>query len=449
MAGRAGGAGDRVVIIGGGSTGALAAVRLAERGFRVTTLEKAAIGNGSSSRLSACIRAQFGVAETIIGMRYSEWWYSHFHEILETLPADTQPVIRQNGYLFLYEDPDHAAASRWHAGAVPPAALRSAAAEAWDRARERAALQQDLGVPVEVLEPDEVARRWPHIEADRLIGATWCAEDGFLAPHLIYGEGFRRARELGVEVRQGVEVTNAFLRDGRIVALETTDGPVAGDWFVNATNAWAPRVSTWLGGMELAIAPTKRYLYTLRPDEPIMSAEEWDRLPMTIYGLAPGRGACSRPDGPQLLLTWSHETDPEPDFTDADQDRISPGFNHAHGTENHGYAILEQIDAFAPRLAECGGLTATASGYYAMTPDANPLIGKDWRVPNLVHAAGFSGHGLMHAPITAVMVEAIIAGDAVDGRVRLPAPFDAHTIDLAAFNPGRDFSLTRHEAMVL
>jgi glycine/D-amino acid oxidase-like deaminating enzyme len=84
-----------------------------------------------------------------------------------------------------------------------------------------------------------------------------------------------------------------------------------------------------------------------------------------------------------------------------------------------------------------------------MTPDANPLIGKDWRVPNLVHAAGFSGHGLMHAPITAVMVEAIIAGDAVDGRVRLPAPFDAHTIDLAAFNPGRDFSLTRHEAMVL
>jgi sarcosine oxidase subunit beta len=45
-----------VVIIGGGSTGALSAVRLAEQGFQVTVLEKAQIGNGSSSRSAAGIR---------------------------------------------------------------------------------------------------------------------------------------------------------------------------------------------------------------------------------------------------------------------------------------------------------------------------------------------------------------------------------------------------------
>ena len=48
---------DHVVLIGGGSTNALTAVRLAERGFRVTILEKAKIGNGSSSRSAAGIRA--------------------------------------------------------------------------------------------------------------------------------------------------------------------------------------------------------------------------------------------------------------------------------------------------------------------------------------------------------------------------------------------------------
>ncbi len=47
---------EHVVLIGGGSTNALAAVRLAERGFRVTVLEKAKIGNGSSSRSAAGIR---------------------------------------------------------------------------------------------------------------------------------------------------------------------------------------------------------------------------------------------------------------------------------------------------------------------------------------------------------------------------------------------------------
>src|SRR5947207_12284851 len=98
---------EHVVIIGGGATSALIAVRLAERGFRVTVLEKSQVGNGSSSRSAAGIRAQFSTEETVVGMQYSEWWYSHFHDHLHS-PTDVrqQPVLRQNGYLFLYEDLD-------------------------------------------------------------------------------------------------------------------------------------------------------------------------------------------------------------------------------------------------------------------------------------------------------------------------------------------------------
>src|SRR5437899_12824052 len=98
---------DRVVLIGGGSTNALIAVRLAERGFRVTILEKAKIGNGSSSRSAAGIRAQFSIEETVVGMQYSEWWYSHFHDLLHSPPdVRDHPVMRQNGYLFLYVSTD-------------------------------------------------------------------------------------------------------------------------------------------------------------------------------------------------------------------------------------------------------------------------------------------------------------------------------------------------------
>ena len=75
---------EHVVIIGGGATSALIAVRLAERGFRVTVLEKAQVGNGSSSRSAAGIRAQFSTEETVVGMQYSEWWYSHFHDLLHS-----------------------------------------------------------------------------------------------------------------------------------------------------------------------------------------------------------------------------------------------------------------------------------------------------------------------------------------------------------------------------
>ena len=432
--------GDRVVLIGGGVSAALSAVRLTERGFQVTVLEKAALGNGSSSRSMAGIRAQFGVEETIVGMSFSKWYYERFHDLLRTPGDQRQPVIKQNGYLFLYDLPS---------GPDLPAERRQAAAAAWERAQEKAALQRRLGAPVEVLDPGQIAERWPFISSERLIGATWCPTDGFLYPIQIYGEGFRRAEELGATIVQRAEVLSGEQRGGRLAAVETTRGRFEADWFVNCTNAWAPRTSARLGGMPLAIAPVKRYLYLFRPERHLLSDEEWQRLPMTIFGMGSSIGAHYRPEGDQLLLAGMHQAQPEPDFRDEDQDLIAAGFHHQHGIDNLGLRILQEIAAYAPDLAESGGLTATTSGYYGLTPDANPLIGPDAQLGNLFHAAGFSGHGVMHAPITALLVESLVAGDTEGGVVQLPAPFVGHHIDLRAFAPGRDFSQSVRESAVL
>lgn len=432
----------QVVIIGGGATSALIAVRLAERGFRVTVLEKAQLGNGSSSRSSAGIRAQFTTEETVIGMQYSEWWYSHFHELLcSSSDVSTQPVIRQNGYLFLYEASE--AIPAWQPR------IRHEVAQNWQHAQAATRMQQRVGLPVELLTPQAVQERWPHLLADRLIGATWCPTDGFLLPHLIYAEGFRRAKELGVQIHQQTEVLGATLIASRIKALVTNKGTIEGDWFINATNAWASRVSPRIGGMSLPIAPTKRYLYFLKPSHPIMDENAWHRLPMTIYGVGSHRGAHSRPEHDLLLLAWGHETEPEIDFSDADQDRIDDAFRHDKGIDNYGCALLEQVEAFSPQLANSGGLIATTSGFYGVTPDANPLIGLDTHQQNLIHAVGFSGHGLMHAPVTALLVEAILAGDVEHGHIRLPAPFDHATIDINTFAPGRAFESSHRETLVL
>ncbi len=433
---------ERVVIIGGGATSALIAVRLAERGFRVTVLEKAQVGNGSSSRSSAGIRAQFSTEETVVGMQYSEWWYSHFHDLLRS-PADVrqQPVLNQNGYLFLYEAPT----------AIPAWQLRRQGelTRLWQHAQEAVTMQQRFGLPVEVLTPPTVQERWPFLIPDRLLGATWCPTDGFLKPHMIYQEGFRRAEELGVQVQPHTEVTGALWSADRIRALVTNKGTIEADWFVNATNAWASRVSLRIGGMELPISPLKRYLYFLKPSQPVIAPIAWQQLPMIIYGVGSHRGAHSRPEHDLLLLAWGHETLAELDFSDADQDRIDTPFRHDNGIDNYGYAILEQVEDFSPQLANCGGLIATTSGFYGVTPDANPLIGQDIYQKNLIHAAGFSGHGLMHAPVTALLVEALLAGDVVQGHVRMPAPFLHTTIDIKRFAPGRAFDSSHRETMVL
>lgn len=149
------------------------------------------------------------------------------------------------------------------------------------------------------------------------------------------------------------------------------------------------------------------------------------------------------------MLIWGHETEPEPQFCDSDQDRVDPAFRHNNGIDNYGYAILQQVEEFSPLLANAGGLMATTSGFYGATPDGNPLIGWDTHQQNLMHAVGFSGHGIMHAPITALLVEAILTGEVENGCVRLPAPFDHTTIDLSTFAPGRTFESSHKEMFVL
>ncbi len=326
---------------------------------------------------------------------------------------------------------------------------REAVARAWEQALARVDLQRRLGLSVEVLSPWQVGARWSHLDPDRLVGATWCGADGFLHPHVIYGEGFRRARELGVAVLQRCEVTGARHAGERIVAVETTRGPVEGDYFVNATNAWAPRTSARVGGMALPIAPTKRYLYHLKITRPIMDEEAWRRLPMTIYGMGPGRGVFSRPDGPQLIVGLSHETDPEPDFADEDQDRIAPGFSHEHGLENLGYEVLGQVAEFSPDLADAGGLAATSCGYYGMTPDANPLIGFDTQCAEPAARRWFL-RPRHHARADHSRAR---RGAACRRRARrpcqLPPPFAAHSIALAAFDPSREFRAEAAESMVI
>jgi sarcosine oxidase subunit beta len=68
------------------------------------------------------------------------------------------------------------------------------------------------------------------------------------------------------------------------------------------------------------------------------------------------------------------------------------------------------------------------SCYYEMTPDDHPIVGAVPGVAGLYIAAGFSGHGFMHAPATAQLV----VEEMLDGRAR--------TIDI------RDLSLERFQS---
>ncbi len=409
---------EHVCIIGAGITGALIAHRLLQLGVRVTILEAREKGAGSSSRSAACSRQQFSTPATVRAMIHATRSYERFAEDFRCEPGQGR-VLTQNGYLFLYGTDDGR----------------------WQTAQDNLAMQRANGLQdVELLSPGEVTERFPHVDGSALAGATFCRTDGFLAPDVVYMEAFRRVGELGGVLRQNAQVVSGTSSGGRLRAVQTQAGEeVSADLFVNATNAWAPRVSTSLGGSDLRIAPVKRYLYFVKrgtqlDDETLLS---W---PMTI---TPSRAYCRPENGAQLLAGWAHPAESEPNFDWTDQDLIEPEFFHKTGLDNFGVQLWMQLAEAMPVVGEFAGIEATTSGFYAVTPDHNPLMGFDPKLGGLMHAVGFSGHGAMMGPFTAEACAAM----AMAGQDLPFVTVNGVDVDLSAMRIGRTF--VHSEGMVI
>ena len=403
----------RAIVIGAGITGTLTAVRLRRAGWDVTVLEARHVGAGSSSRTAAGIRQQFSTPETVVGMRYSVDVYRRFPEEVGGLIS---PIV-ENGYLFLLSGDEAVAA-----------------------AAERVAMQRACGLSeVELLDVAETVRRFPYVDRDAISGATWCPSDGFLRPEVVYGEAAATCRARGVTVLQQAPVVAARRSGDRITAVQAKGAWHEGDLFIDATNAWSPRLARVLGATVLPISPVKRYLWFLDRSES-MTGPDLLRMPMVVTPT----GAYCHPENAETLMTgFAHDAEPQPDFTDEDQDTVEAAFDHRSGVDNMGVQTWVTLAEFLPPVGDFDGLHATTCGFYGVTPDHNPFLGFDPGTPNLLRLAGFSGHGAMFGPFTARVAEVL----AEAGRDVETIEVLGRDVSLAPFRIAREY--TGHEAMVI
>ena len=404
----------RAVIIGGGITGTLTARALMKSGWDVVICEAMHVGAGSSSRTAAGIRQQFSTPGTVCGMRYSVDFYRRFRELV----GGEDAAIKQSGYLFLSGDE-----------------------ESWAEARARVAMQQQAGLTeVMALELDVLRERFPWVGDEGVVGGTFCPTDGFLYPATVYQEAARWVTERGGTLLQGAMVTSA--QDdggGSLTGVMTKKGLVEGDLFIDCTNAWTTRLAPLLGGVGLPVAPLKRYLWFLKREGPMTPAQLAD-MPLTITP----SGAYCRPENSETLLAGhAHPAVPMYEFTYEEQDTIEPDFTHKAGVESKAFETWAHLAEVLPPIGEFGGVTATTAGFYGTTPDHNPFLGFDPQVPNLMRLVGFSGHGAMFGPFTALVAQQL----AEKGSDLTHVDVDGVAVDLAPFALGRE--LGHAEQMVI
>lgn len=378
---------NRIVVIGGGVSGLLISFELHLQGHEVTLIEAKNIGAGSSLRSAACIRQQFTSIDTVKGMRYAVAFYKNWKDLLGT---QTTPII-QNGYLFL------------HGFKKNPRSIEEVIAK-----------QQQVGLKeVQLLDPEGIVDKFPYLEVSGLTHASWCPTDGFLYPSLIVNECADWLRKAGVKILENDPVVDCEKNKNQLVKVITkSKRAISCDIVINSTGAWAPYVSYLLGGASLGITAHKRYLYFWEgksdfpeSDSFQISQQELRKLPMVITP----QGAYFRPESEyshRVMTGWLGHAPDILSPTHEDQDVIEPGFG-INNMEDFVWGIRKEIIGFFPDFESLRPYAVT-SGYYADTKDKNPIIDYDLKVENLIHVAGFSGHGLMHAPYTAAIVKKLI-----------------------------------------
>lgn len=353
------------VIIGGGITGVSTAFQLAGLGVpRVVVLERKFVGAGGTGRSVGIVRQLYPTREASEMVLRSLAVFERFGEAV----SGTSGFVRSGALI----------------GVSP--AMRPTL-------EKTLALQREVGVRAEIVEPGDLARIEPRIDPTGLGALLWEPGSGYGDPSAVTAGYADAARKRGVVIEQGVEVVAIRQAGGRVVGVDTRagdriDAPVV----INAAGLWSPRVAR-LAGHELPIIVGRHPVFIVKRDPAFGSAH-------TVY-LDLAGGSYARPETGGLTLTGSLTDDETAHPMDADLLGSEAGFDEAS-------AVLARTARAIPALGD-SRFSHGYAGAFDITPDWMPILDES-TLKGFYVATGMSGHGFKLAPAVGEMMAALVTG---------------------------------------
>jgi glycine/D-amino acid oxidase-like deaminating enzyme len=356
-----------VVIVGGAAVGSAVAYFLThDLSFTgsVAVLERDPTYSRCATTLSAAsIRQQFSTPENI---RMSRLGIAFFRDLKTRFGADADIAFRERGYLLM-------------AGESGAATLRA-----------NHQVQSAEGADIVLLDPDEMAAKFPWLNASDLsLGAFGQTGEGWFDAHSLLTLLRTAAREKGARYIHG-EVTGMSREGNRIIGVTLATGDrIACGTLVNAAGPQAGDVAA-LASIALPVEPRKRSVFVVACRTPLHG------MPLMVDP----SGVWIRPEGEMYICGVSPPEDADPRTTDFEVD----------------YAQFDDVvwPALAHRVPAMEALKlqrAWAGHYDYNTLDQNAVIGRHPEVTNFIFANGFSGHGLQQSPATGrAVAELIVCG---------------------------------------
>jgi glycine/D-amino acid oxidase-like deaminating enzyme len=265
---------------------------------------------------------------------------------------------------------------------------------------------------VQFLNADEACRLSPLLARDRIHGGLF-QPDGRQVPTRRVLTGLsRRLANAGVEVRTGVQALGVEVRGGRVIAVETSAGPIPAGAFVNAAGAGA-RALGLRDGIEIAAVPLLESRVLTEPLD-----EVTEGLPMLLF-FERDLFYARTEDGGLLLGAIERELGPSSRVKLADPARSAELPEHA--AENHERLARELSDVI-PALAHAR-IRERSSGLPTWTPDGRHILGPAPGLDGYVVLAGCNESGVTHGPGLARLAAELIL------RGRTDADLSAYRVD--------------------
>ena len=221
------GSSAKVVVIGAGVVGASTAYHLAELDWTdVLVIDKGPLfATGGSSSHAPGLVFQTNASRTMTQLaRYTV-------ELYNSLELDGQACFHQVGGIEVAATPE-----RWH-----------------DLKRKHG-LATSWGLESALISPEEVARQVPLIDTERILGGFHVPTDGIAKSTRGVEAMSRTAQAKGVSFQADTEVTGFDIAQGRIRAVETTQGRIDAEFVLICCGIWGPKLGR-LAGVSIPVLP--------------------------------------------------------------------------------------------------------------------------------------------------------------------------------------------------
>ena len=347
----------RVVVIGGGIVGVSVLYHLAKLGWSdVALVEKNDLTHGSTWHAAGLL--------PLFNMSYSVGQIHKYSvDLYQSLEDETGQAVgfHKTGNLRL-------ATTR----------------ERMDEYHKYCGTANTIGVPFEMITPNEIAALWPLCNTDGLVGALFHPHDGHVAPADVTMALAKGARDGGAEINRRTKVTGIERTGGGEWRVKTDQGDIACEHVVTATGSWAREIAAMVG-LDLPVIPVE-HQYLLTDEIPELVERQKAGLPELAVLRESDASYYMREERQGLILgpyekgapAWAVDGVPEnfgQELLEPDIDRLEPHIN----------AAVARVAVFG-----MAGIKDYINGPIPYTPDGNPLIGPAFGLRNYWLAEGFS-----------------------------------------------------------